>query len=200
VGLQPIATDATKRAALIKNVVIPVAQAVEASPNKDRMVAWDVINEPEWSIAAGSDPYGDQAFDPTMTGSSGQTTTTLTFAQMETFVKDVVTGLHGASSAPVTVGSAAVKWAKAWSNVGLDFYDFHWYGWVDQYFPHTNPPAYYKVDDKQVVVGEFPLNPASDTSGLAFGKHHLRQAGRRFLLRGLRWRSRMGLLGHQPGL
>lgn len=169
VGLQPIATDATKRAALINNVVIPVAQAVESSPNKDRMVAWDVINEPEWSIAAGSDPYGDQAFDPTMTGSSGQTTTTLTFAQMETFVKDVVTALHGASSAPVTVGSAAVKWAKAWSNVGLDFYDFHWYGWVDQYFPHTNPPSYYHVDDKQVVVGEFPLNPASDTTGLAFG-------------------------------
>ena len=169
VGLQPIATDATKRAALINNVVIPVAKAVESSPNKDRMVAWDVINEPEWSIAAGSDPYGDQAFDPTMTGSSGQTTTTLTFAQMETFVKDVVTALHGASTAPVTVGSAAVKWAKAWSNVGLDFYDFHWYGWVDQYFPHTNPPSFYKVDDKQVVVGEFPLNPSADSTGLAFG-------------------------------
>ena len=169
VGLQPIATDATKRAALIKNVVVPVAQAVESSPNKDRMVAWDVINEPEWSIAAGTDPYGDQAFDPTMTGSSGQTTTTLTFAQMEAFVKDVVTALHGASTAPVTVGSAAVKWAKAWSNVGLDFYDFHWYGWVDQWFPHTNPPAFYKVDDKQVVVGEFPLNPSADSTGLAFG-------------------------------
>ncbi len=167
-SLQPIATDATKRAALIKNVVIPIAQAVEASPNKDRMVAWDVINEPEWSIT-GSDPYGDQAFDPTSSGSNGKTMSTVTFAQMETFVKDVVTALHGASSAPVTVGSAAVKWAKAWSQVGLDFYDFHWYGWVDQYFPHTNPPAYYKVDDKQVVVGEFPLNPASDTTGQAFG-------------------------------
>lgn len=167
-SLQPIATDATKRAALIKNVVIPIAQAVEASPNKDRMVAWDVVNEPEWSIT-GSDPYGDQAFDPTTSGSSGQTMATVTFAQMETFVKDVVTGLHGASSAPVTVGSAAVKWAKAWSNVGLDFYDFHWYGWVDQYFPHTKPPSYYKVDDKQVVVGEFPLNPSSDTTGQSFG-------------------------------
>jgi hypothetical protein len=169
VGLQPIATDATKLAALISNVVTPIAQAVESSPNKDRMVAWDVINEPEWAIAAGSDPYGDQPFDPTMTGSSGQTTTTLTFAQMETFVKDIVTALHGTSSAPVTVGSAAVKWAKAWSNVGLDFYDFHWYGWVDEYFPHTNPPAYYNVSDKPVVVGEFPLNPASDTTGLSFG-------------------------------
>ena len=63
VGLQPIVIDDTKRAALIKNVVVPIAQAVEASPNKDRMFAWDVINEPEWAIT-GSDPYGDQAFDP----------------------------------------------------------------------------------------------------------------------------------------
>ena len=93
----------------------------------------------------------------------------MTFAQAEIFVKDVVTALHGASSAPVTVGSAAVKWAKAWSQVGLDFYDFHWYGWVDQYYPHTKTPAYYNVDDKPVVVGEFPLNPASDTTGPSFG-------------------------------
>ncbi len=167
-SLQPIAIDSAKRAALIKNVVIPIAQAVEASPNKDRMIAWDVINEPEWSIT-GSDPYGDQAFDPTTSGSNNRTMATVTFAQMETFVKDVVTALHGASSAPVTVGSAAVKWAKAWSQVGLDFYDFHWYGWVDQYFPHTNTPTDYKVDDKPVVVGEFPLNPSSDTTGQSFG-------------------------------
>jgi len=93
----------------------------------------------------------------------------VTYAQMKTFVTDVVTALHGNSSAPVTVGSAAVKWAKAWSQVGLDFYDFHWYGWVDQYFPHTNPPSYYKVDDKPVVVGEFPLIPNADTTGQSFG-------------------------------
>jgi hypothetical protein len=166
-SLKPIITDATKRAALISKIVAPIAQAVESSPNKDRMIAWDVVNEPEWSIT-GSDPYGDQAFDPTSTGSDNKTMGTVTFAEMETFVKDVVTALHANSSAPVTVGSAAVKWAKAWSQVGLDFYDFHWYGWVDQYFPHTKTPADYKVNDKPVVVGEFPLVPASDTTGQSF--------------------------------
>jgi hypothetical protein len=167
-SLKPIITDATKRAALIAKIVAPIAQAVESSPNRDRMIAWDVINEPEWSIT-GSDPYGDQAFDPTSTGSDNKTMGTVAFADMETFVKDVVTALHANSSAPVTVGSAAVKWAKAWSKVGLDFYDFHWYGWVDQYFPHTKTPTDYKVDDKPVVVGEFPLVPASDTTGQSFG-------------------------------
>jgi hypothetical protein len=167
VGLQPIATDATKRAALIANVVVPIAQAVEASPNKDRMVLWDVINEPEWAIS-GSDPYGDQAFDPQSQCANATPMQTMSFAQAETFVKEVVTALHGTSSAPVTVGSAAVKWAKAWSKVGLDYYDFHWYGWVDQYYPHTKTPTDYGIADKQVVVGEFPLNPGSDSSG-AFG-------------------------------
>jgi hypothetical protein len=168
VGLQPIVADATKRAALINNVVVPIAKAVEASPNKDRMVMWDVINEPEWAIS-GEDGYGDQKFDPQSQCSNGAAMQAMTFAQAETFVKEVVTALHGASSAPVTVGSAAVKWAKAWSKVGLDLYDFHWYGWVDQYFPHTKTPTEYKVDDKPVVVGEFPLNPSSDTTGQSFG-------------------------------
>jgi hypothetical protein len=130
------------------------------------MIAWDVINEPEWAIT-GTDGYGDQAFDPQSKLDN------IAFPQIETFVKEVVTALHANSKAPVTVGSAAVKWAKAWSKVGLDFYDFHWYGWVDQYFPHTKTPKDYGVDDKQVVVGEFPLVPSADTpafGGANYGK------------------------------
>jgi hypothetical protein len=167
-SLKPIIIDDAKRAALIAKIVVPVAQAVESSPHKDRMISWDVVNEPEWSIT-GEDGYGDQKFDPQSSGSDNRTMGQVTFPQMETFVRDVVTALHANSSAPVTVGSAAVKWAKAWSKVGLDFYDFHWYGWVDQYFPHTKTPADYKVDDKPVVVGEFPLVPASDSTGQSFG-------------------------------
>ncbi|HEX7599367.1 MAG TPA: endo-1,4-beta-glucanase [Polyangia bacterium] len=162
-GLSSLVTDAGKRAALMTNVVHPIARAVEASPNKDRMIAWDVINEPEWALSSGSDPYGDPAFD-------GQTNlTTIPFADMETFVKDTVTAIKAESKAPVTVGSAAVKWAKAWSKVGLDYHDFHWYGWVDQWFAHTKTPVDYKVDDQPVVVGEFPFNPNADTTGKSFG-------------------------------
>jgi len=45
-GMADIITDATKRAALM-NVVKTIARTVEASPQKDRVVSWDVINEPE---------------------------------------------------------------------------------------------------------------------------------------------------------
>ena len=162
VGMTPIVTDDTKRGLLMTNVVHPIARAVEASPNKDRMIGWDVINEPEWATS-GQDPYGDQAFDPQ------SNLTVITYDQMVTFIKDMVTAIKAESTAPVTVGSAAVKWAKAWSTVGLDYHDFHWYGWVDQYYPHTQTPAQYKIDDQPVVIGEFPFIPNADTSGQAFG-------------------------------
>jgi hypothetical protein len=161
-GTGPIVTDATKRGLLMSKVVGPIARAVEASPNKDRMIAWDVINEPEWATS-GQDPYGDQAFD------AQSNLAFITYAQMETFIKDTVVAIKAESKAPVTVGSAAVKWAKAWSQCGLDYHDFHWYGWVDQYYPHTKTPADYLIDDQPVVVGEFPFTPSADTTGQAFG-------------------------------
>jgi hypothetical protein len=157
-GMTPIATDAAKRAALM-NVVKTVAQTVESSAHRDRVVSWDVINEPEWVIAAGSDPYGDPAFSPN-TGYQP-----VTFAQMETFVTDTVKTLHQNSSAPVTVGGAAIKWAKAWSNVGLDFYTFHMYDWVNQYYPYDKSLASYGVTDKPVVLGEFPLAGLAAVNG-----------------------------------
>ncbi|MBN1609193.1 MAG: hypothetical protein JW940_21365 [Polyangiaceae bacterium] len=52
-SLTPIVTDKTKRAALISQVVVPIARAVQSSPQRDHMVAWDVVNEPEWAIHGG---------------------------------------------------------------------------------------------------------------------------------------------------
>jgi hypothetical protein len=148
-GMNPIITDTTKLAALM-NIVKTVARTVEASPHKDRVASWDVINEPEWAIT-GSDPYGDMAFSPNTNDQP------VTFAQMETFVSDTVKTLHANSSAPVTVGGAAIKWAQAWSHVGLDFYTFHMYDWVNQYFPYDKSLASYGVMGKPTVMGEFPL-------------------------------------------
>jgi hypothetical protein len=149
-GMNPIVTDPNKLAQLIANVVVPVAQTVAASPHADRVVSWDVINEPDWAISD-SDPYGDPAFSP------NGTLQTVTFAQMEAFVKAAVTALHQNSSALVTVGDSAIKWAHAWSHVNLDYYTFHLYDWVQQYYPYTTPPSGYGITGIPVVMGEFPL-------------------------------------------
>jgi hypothetical protein len=156
-GMNPIITDTAKRAALM-SVIATVAQTVESSPHKDRVASWDVINEPEWAIT-GSDPYGDMAFSPNTNDQP------VTFTQMETFVSDAVKTLHAHSSAPVTVGGAAIKWAQAWSHVGLDFYTFHMYDWVNQYFPYDSSLASYGVTGKPTVMGEFPLAGLAAVNG-----------------------------------
>jgi hypothetical protein len=76
---------------------------------------------------------------------------------MEAFISATVTTLHANSSAPVSVGSAAIKWAQAWSHVDLDYYTFHMYDWVNQYYPYSNSLASYGVTGKPTVMGEFPL-------------------------------------------
>jgi len=150
-GIRSMILDDTKRAALMANVVRPFAHAVAASPNAARAVAWDVINEPEWAIS-GSDAYGDVAFTP-------QTTVeTVTHAEMETFVRDVIAALRAESDLPVTVGSAAAKWPKAWSGVDVDFFTIHIYDWVNAQWPYSASAAELGLMGKPVVVGEFPVN------------------------------------------
>lgn len=140
--------DGASLAALVANAVRPFAAAAEASPHKDRLIAWDVINEPEWAIT-GVGVGGDQDFDP------NTELTVVSHAAMETFVSAVLAGLRAESGALTTVGGAAMKWAHAWSNVDIDFYQMHIYDWVNDYWPYDDPPL---VMDKPVVMGEFPVD------------------------------------------
>lgn len=157
-GITPMVTDAQKRSSLMTNVVRPLARAVEGSRYKHRLVAWDVINEPEWAIT-GESPYGDPDYEPMLELDP------VTHAQMETFVTDTIQALRAESHALVTVGGAALKWSKAWSTTPVDFYTFHIYDWVNTYWPYNQSPADYGVDDKPVVMGEFPIGGLA-TAGL----------------------------------
>jgi hypothetical protein len=145
------ATDSARRQALVTNVIRPFARAVQASPNARRMLAWDVINEPEWAVTGASLHGGDPVFDPQ------DDVQAVTHAQMETLLGDVIAGLRAESSALVTVGAAAMKWKNAWSELDLDFYQFHIYDWVHTNgWPYDRTPAQYGVNGKPVVMGEFP--------------------------------------------
>jgi len=156
-GISPIVRDAASRAMLVDNVIRPLAKIVHESAYAHRVVAWDVINEPEWAMM-GASPYGDPNYDP-MAGIDP-----VTHQEMETFVRDVTTALHEESDSFVTVGSAAVKWAHAWKNVGIDFYQPHVYDWIDKVWPYDTPPSAYGLDDKPVVIGEFPVEGLAGAS------------------------------------
>jgi hypothetical protein len=149
--------------AKLEAFVALVAQTVEQDANKDRVVSWDVINEPEWAIGgmdgdvtatdnSGTDPYSDPNFNG---GGSGKTVDLVTFSQMESFVRATVTTLHANSSAKVTVGGAAIKWKEAWQHVGLDYTTVHMYDWINQWYPYNAAVSSFGLSTP-VVMGEFP--------------------------------------------
>jgi hypothetical protein len=148
-SIKPLIIDAAQRGNLMEKVVRPFARAVASSPHRDRLIAWDAINEPEWAIS-GASLHGDPPFDlnPDLEGVS--------HAQMETFLRDVLGVLRTESKALLSVGSAAIKWQHAWDQLDVDFYHFHIYDWVDMYWPYDRSPAEYGLTTRPVVMGEFP--------------------------------------------
>ncbi len=154
-SMGPLVADAGRRARLIENVVRPIAQTVASSPHRSRMLAWDVINEPEWAMTGPSLHGGDPPFE----GDSSKFDL-VTHQQMEALAKESAAVLRGETGAPVSVGSAAIKWGQAWTKSDVDFYQVHMYGWVNDYFPYNKPLSEYGLTDKPVVMGEFPINMA----------------------------------------
>jgi hypothetical protein len=151
-----IARNAAHRAGLV-NVVRAFARAASASPNARRMLAWDVMNEPEWATT-GAGVGGDEAFDPTDDLSA------INHAEMHALLRDVIAGLRAESSALVSIGAAAMKWRHAWNDPDQDFHQFHIHDWVQDYWPYTTSPAGYDLSDKPVVMGEFPPEGLADAS------------------------------------
>jgi len=160
-GMAPMVRDDTKRNMLLENVVRPFAQTAAESPYSSRLIAWDVINEPEWAIT-GPNPYGGEDFTP------NPELDPVSHAEMETFIGEVIAVLRDESDALVSVGGAAMKWATAWSAVDTDFHQFHIYAWVNDYWPYTGTPSDYGVDDKPVVMGELPLGELD--AGIPYGE------------------------------
>jgi hypothetical protein len=148
-NLKAIILDPAKHDALVENVVRPFARAAWASPHRNRLIAWDVMNEPEWAIT-GESKYGDDAFTP------DERCDPVTHDQMEAFFAAVLGVLRQESGSLVSVGSAAMKWKSAWSALDLDFHDFHMYGWINQSWPYSRSPAEYGLTDRPVLWGEFP--------------------------------------------
>jgi hypothetical protein len=160
-SLAPMVTDPALRQKLMDNLLGPIADAVAQSPYKHRLIAWDIVNEPEWAIT-GPSVTGDPAFE-------GQPSLDLvTHAQMETFLGEAANLLRARSGgALVSVGGAAIKWPKAWSRIGLDFYQFHYYDWVYENFPYKQVTlASVGVTDRPVVMGEFPAEGLSAMGNL----------------------------------
>ncbi|MFH1263565.1 MAG: cellulase family glycosylhydrolase [Pseudomonadota bacterium] len=168
-GHTNIFTDAAKSTALMNNVITPILQQY---PNESTILAWEIMNEPEWVISNLPMPAGEEGTN--VDGGS----IPITMAQFFNVASQISTAVHVNTNAYVTIGSAALKWYKVWTNayadqkgfprLNLDFYQTHYYSWMD---PHclTNDPQLGTVCvspfkqkysdlglDHPMVVGESP--------------------------------------------
>jgi hypothetical protein len=96
------------RDALLDRVLIPLFQEFRAHP---ALWAWEIANEPEYAI---------REFMPIPEAGLG-------FSDFKAFARDIALAAHEISQAEVTLGSARLLWLRAWSDLGLDFYQVHYY-------------------------------------------------------------------------
>jgi hypothetical protein len=158
VGRQDLIKDTSKTNAYIKNALIPMVQHYS---NRCNLVAWEIMNEPEW-IMQGIPGGGNYGGAP------------VTITEMQRFAGLCAAAIHNNSSKYVTLGSASIKWCSSispasgnyWNNTALktaaynndkaylDFYQVHYYDWMGAGLsPYSYPKSHWGFD-KAVLIGE----------------------------------------------
>lgn len=99
--------SAAGREAFLETVLVPLFREFRAHP---ALFAWEIANEPEWAIREFG---GDRA--------------TMRFADFRAYAEEIAAVVHEFRAAPVTLGSARLAWLPAWSEIGLDLLEAHYY-------------------------------------------------------------------------
>jgi hypothetical protein len=153
-GRSKILKSAAMQDALISNVFVPVFKRYA---NNKSVLAYDVANEPEWALTGNS--------LPNPTSINGRTLDPVSLDNFRRFVAQVT--LAAEQYAPeqfVTLGSARAKWVGCWQNVGLDFYQFHYYpGTEDNKSLNEVLLDLPSGVDRPVWLGEIPANVAGNS-------------------------------------
>jgi hypothetical protein len=135
-GRSRLITDPDARAATIDRVLLPIAHRYA---DEDAIVAWDVINEPEWCLGRRG-PLSRQPPIP--------------FDTLQRFLSDAVNAIKATARQPVTIGCAGTWKLELVRPLGLDFYQIHWYdrfGWKAL----VRPVSELRLSDRPVILGEF---------------------------------------------
>ncbi len=133
-GRSRLIAEPDARTAFIDRVLRPV---VERCAGDDTVIAWDVINEPEWCLRGGLLKRHPVSFDA-----------------LQRFLGDAVACVQRSARQPVTIGCAGTWRLDLVAPLGLDFYQVHWYdrfGWPAL----ARPVAELGLADRPVILGEF---------------------------------------------
>ncbi len=133
--------DPARRRALLDGVVRPVLQRYGAHPS---ILAWQVINEPEWVTR------GVPGYTP-----NPATRDAVELAEMRAFIRETGDAVRALTRQPASVGSARRIWLPLWRDLGLNLYAFHSYD-----SDSAEPFPWRRVEelhlDGPVLVGEVP--------------------------------------------
>ena len=155
--------------AMIDRYLLPFVLRYQDNPY---LYAIDLCNEPEWI----NQNYGSESW-----------------ANLQRYAARAAAAIHRSGSPVlVTIGSAGVKWNSNryennyWSDANLqaqfadsqarlDFYQIHYYQWMEPWYPLLPSAAGHQLTDRPLVLGELPghvaRTPAQDwdlPSGLTF--------------------------------
>ena len=139
-----LATPAGQQA-LVRNVFEPVFRRYANHP---AILSWEVMNEPEWTIQDAGTVDRKMISQP------------LNLATFRAFVQLTVDAIHDVARSYATLGCADAKWAQNWVGLGLDYYQIHYYDWMQPYSTDNlfGMRAEWLRLDRPVVVGEFPAD------------------------------------------
>lgn len=99
---------AAGREAFLHRILVPLFREFREHP---ALFAWEIANEPEWAI---------REFHHVRAAK-------MHFADFRAFAGEVAAAVHEFAGLPVTLGSARLDWVRAWNEIGLDFYQAHYY-------------------------------------------------------------------------
>jgi len=155
--------DTNRTRSYINNALIPMVQRYA---NQCNLLAWEIINEPEWGM--------NVAY-------AGTTTQNVNANEMQRFVGMCAEAIHQYSTKMVTVGSASLRYnsdkfdittpcvANYWKDQAiknaynkplafLDFYEVHYYDWMNgiiSFDPYKSGcQVSYWLLDKPTLIGE----------------------------------------------
>ena len=131
-------TDPARRQALLDRAIVPMLRHIGSN---DRVLAFEIIAEPEWGIAELNHDRDNRSKVP--------------LDDVRALVGQVTDAIHYYTPALVTVESNRSSNMANWRGLGLDYYSFSWYDWLQPYEPLDRPAASFGLD-RPIVLGEFP--------------------------------------------
>jgi hypothetical protein len=141
-GRSRVITNTYKQLALRRRVLAPLLKRYGRSA---AILAWDIINEPEWATRG----WGGGSIGPAVS-----------FPAMRRFIRRVARLVHRHSDHLATVGLGNAAGLPLVRGCGLDFYQVHWYDRWDSVAPLEQPVAELGLD-RPLLLGEFPTRNSS---------------------------------------